>query len=126
MTEQRQQKRSRPPNVTVNVTVDVQRSPTGQSIVHVSGELVGNSSAAMRRVVGSELMRSPELLALDLSEVTRIDSGGIDGLVSAATSAGESDISFCLIGVQDGPVGNALARAKLSELFEMIHDLSDA
>ena len=57
----------------------------------------------MRRVVATELNRSPALLALDLSGVNRIDAEGIDALVSAATQAGESDISFCLIGVQRDP-----------------------
>ncbi|MDT5369293.1 MAG: anti-sigma factor antagonist [Mycobacterium sp.] len=79
----------------------------------------------MRRVVATELKRSPALLALDLSGVNRIDAEGIDALVSAATQAGESDISFCLVGVHAGPVGAALAEAELSELFEIFATLSD-
>jgi anti-sigma B factor antagonist len=110
---------------TCSVTVGVKRSRTDKSVVHVSGELVCGATATMRRVVATELNRSPELSALDLSGVIRIDAEGIDALVSAATQAGESDISFCLVGVHAGPVGAALAEAELSELFEIFATLSD-
>jgi|SRR5580692_9178527 anti-sigma B factor antagonist len=110
---------------TCSATVDVKRSPTNKSVIHVSGELARGATATMRRVVATELNRSPALLALDLSGVNRIDAEGIDALVSAATQAGESDISFCLVGVHAGPVGAALAEAELSELFEIFATLSD-
>ena len=79
----------------------------------------------MRRVVATELNRSPALLALDLSGVNRIDAEGIDALVSAATQAGEYDISFCLVGVHGRPVGTGLAEAGLTELFEIVAAVSD-
>lgn len=110
---------------TCSVTVGVKRSPTDTSVVRVSGELLRGATATMRQVVATELERSPALLALDLSGVIRIDAEGIDALVSAATQAGESDISFCLVGVHAGPVGAALAEAELSELFETFVTLSD-
>jgi anti-sigma B factor antagonist len=105
-----------------SVTVNVQRSATDKRIVHVSGELLGDAAAKLRRIVSNELMRPPSLLALDLSDVTRIDSAGIEALVSAATQAGEADISFCL--EQAGPVATALADAELTELFEIVPDIS--
>ena len=110
---------------TCSVTVDVKRSPTNKSVIHVSGELVRGVTATMRRVVADELNRSPALLALDLSGVSCIDAEGIDALVLAATQAGESDISFCLVGAHPGPVGAALADAELTELFEIFTSLSD-
>ena len=110
---------------TCSVTVGVKRSPTDKSVVHVSGELLRGATATMRRVVAAELKQSPALLALDLSGVIRIDAEGIDALVSAAAQAGESDISFCLVGVHAGPVEAALAEAELSELFEIFATLSD-
>ena len=91
----------------------------------MSGELANGVSATMRQVVATELNRSPALLALDLTGVSRIDTEGIAALVSAATQAGESDISFCLVGAQAGPVGAALADAELTELFEIFTSLSD-
>ena len=110
---------------TCSVTVDVKRSPTNTSVIYVSGELLRGATATMRRVVANELNRSPALLALDLTGVNRIDAEGIAALVSAATQAGESDISFCLVGAQAGPVGAALADAELTELFEIFTSLSD-
>jgi anti-sigma B factor antagonist len=110
---------------TCSVTVDVKRSPTNKSVIHVSGELAHGATATMRQVVATELKRSPALLALDLTGVNRIDTEGIAALVSAATQAGESDISFCLVGAQAGPVGAALADAELTELFEIFTSLSD-
>jgi anti-anti-sigma factor len=111
---------------TCSVTVDVKRSPTDKSVIHVSGELARGATATMRRVVADELNRSPALLALDLSGVSCIDAEGIDALVLAATQAGESDMSFCLVGVQGHPVGTALADAELTELFEIIDADSDS
>jgi anti-anti-sigma factor len=110
---------------TCSVTVDVKRSLTDKSVIHVSGELVRGTTATMRRVVADELNRSPALLALDLSGVSCIDAEGIDALVLAATQAGESDISFGLVGVHAGAVGAALAEAELTELFEILATLSN-
>jgi anti-sigma B factor antagonist len=110
---------------TCSVTVDVKRSPTDKSVIHVSGELARGATETMSQVVATELKRSPALLALDLSRVNHIDAEGIDALVSAATQAGESDISICLAGVHTGPVEAAPAEAELSELFEILATLSD-
>jgi anti-sigma B factor antagonist len=107
------------------LAVDVQRSPINKSVVHVSGELLRDSTQAMQRIVTDELLRAPAQLALDLSEVTNIDAIGIAVLVSVATQAGESDISFCLVGVRGRPVGKALAAAELTELFEIFPTVSD-
>jgi anti-anti-sigma factor len=101
------------------VTVDVKRSSTNTSIISVSGELLRETTATMRRIVADELNRSPAQLVLDLSGVLRIGAEGIAALKSAATQAGESDISLCLVGVHGHPVGIALAEAELLELFEI-------
>ena len=110
---------------TCSVSVDVKRSPTNTSVIYVSGELLRGATATMRRVVATELNRSPALLALDLTGVNHIDAEGIDALVSAATQAGESDISICLVGVHGHPVGTGLAEAGLTELFEIVAAVSD-
>jgi anti-anti-sigma factor len=110
---------------TYSVNIDVKRSPTNKSVIYVRGELLRGATATMRRVVADELNRSPALLVLDLSGVIRIDTEGIDALLSAATQAGESDISLCLVGVHGHPVGTALADAELLELFEIFTAGSD-
>ncbi|WP_084055175.1 STAS domain-containing protein [Mycobacterium avium] len=99
--------------------------PSNTSVVHVDGPLLADTTAPMRRTVSDELLRTPELLALNLTGVTTIDTAGIDALTSAAMQAGESDIGFCLLGAQHGPVGAALSQANLTELFEMFNSLDD-
>jgi anti-sigma B factor antagonist len=109
-----------------SVLVNVQRYPTGKSVVSVSGEMLRGAMADMARVITEELMRAPTLLALDLSDVTGIDTAGVSTLASVAALAGESDISFCLVGVEGRPVGVAIADADLVELFEIVPSVSDA
>jgi anti-sigma B factor antagonist len=107
-------------------SVDVQRFPTGKSVVRVSGELIQDTTSQLTRIVEEELMRAPTPLILDLSAVTHITATGVHALVSAATAAGESDISFCLVGVEGRSVGAALAAAELTELFELFPSVNDA
>jgi anti-sigma B factor antagonist len=80
----------------------------------VSGDLLHGANATMRQVVATKLNRSP------VSGVNGIDAEGIAALVSAATQAGESDISFCIVRVHGHPVGTGLAEAALTELFEIV------
>jgi anti-sigma B factor antagonist len=107
-------------------SVDVQRCPTGKSVVRVSGALIRDAPSQLARIVEAELMRAPSPLVLDLSAVTHITATGVDALVSAATTAGECDISFCLVGIEGRSVGAALAAAELTELFEVFPSVNDA
>ena len=72
---------------TYSVSVDVKRSTTNKTVIYVRGALLRGATATMRRLVANELNRSPALLVLDLSGVIRIDTEGIDAVVSAATQA---------------------------------------
>jgi anti-sigma B factor antagonist len=107
-----------------SLTVGVERFSTGKVVVGVAGELL--AAEAMHQAITDELVRGPALLAVDLSEVTRVDAAGIDALVSAAYTAGESDISFCLVGAQGGPVEDEIVAADLTELFEVFASLTEA
>jgi anti-anti-sigma factor len=95
-------------------------------VVRVSGDLLDDAAPGLAGFVTEELTGRPGLLVIDLSDVTRIDTAGVDALVSAAGRAGESDIPLCLVGVQGQPVGTALEEADLTELFEIFASLSDA
>jgi anti-anti-sigma regulatory factor len=106
-----------------SLSVSVERFSTGNVVVRVAGELL--VAAAMQRAITDELMRSPARLAVDLSRATRVDTDAIDALASAAATAGESDISFCLVGVQGGPVEDAIAAAELTELFDIFPSLTE-
>jgi anti-sigma B factor antagonist len=105
--------------------VDVRRFPTGKSVVCVGGDLIRDAPSQLTGIVEEELTRKPTPLVLDLSAVTHITASGVDALVSAATAAGESDISFCLVGVEGRSVGAALAAADLTELFEVFPSVND-
>lgn len=107
-------------------SVDVQRFPTGKSVVRVGGDLIRDTPSQLTRVIEEELLQAPSPLVLDLSAVKHITASGVDALVSAATAAGESDISFCLVGVEGRSVGAALAAAELTELFEVFPSVTDA
>jgi len=71
----------------------------------------------MRRVVATELNRSPALLALDLSGVNRIDAEGIDALVSAATQAGGSVLQASDITVETSARRHGRAPHGFSQLL---------
>lgn len=109
-----------------SVRFDVQRFPSGKCVVRVMGELIRDATSQMIWIVEEELARVPSPLVLDLSAVTDINANGVDALVSAATLAGESDISLCLVGVEGRPTGDALAAADLTELFEVVSPSDDA
>ena len=100
--------------------LDVHRALVDSSVIRIQGGLRSPATTSVWRTVEKELRRSPELVALDLSAVTDIDAAGLGVLMAAADHAGESDISFCLIGADEGAVGTALAQADLTELFEIL------
>jgi anti-sigma B factor antagonist len=100
--------------------VTAQHLAQGKTLVKVTGDLCGDTGVTLRQVAANELMQFPSVLAVDLSQVTRVDGSGIDALVSAAELAGEADVLLCLLGVNGGPVASALASAELLELFEIV------
>ena len=107
-----------------SVTVELWQSPTTEFVVFVAGELIDGASLSVLGVVTEVLSRHPVEVAIDVSEVARIDAGGVDALLSIAAEAAELDVSLCLVGAQGGPVGMALGAAGLTELFEIFAQLN--
>jgi anti-sigma B factor antagonist len=103
-----------------STNIEVRRALVEWSVIRIRGGLLNAATAWVWRTVEREFRRSPDLVALDLSEVTDIDAAGVAVLVACAGRAGESDIAFCLVGAREGAVGTALAEADLTELFEMV------
>lgn len=95
-------------------------------MVDVVGDLSGDAAEAVKRTIADELARSPALLVVDLSGVARVDADGVDALASSAATAGESDISFCLVAPRASPIHDALAAAVLLELFEIFWSVDEA
>jgi anti-anti-sigma regulatory factor len=106
--------------------VSVLRLADGDTVVCLVGDLIGDAAAAMRQTLIDQLSRAPTRLIVDLSEVRRIDAGGIDSLVAAAALAGEADHAFCLVDGAASRVQAALAVEQLSELFEVFSSISEA
>jgi anti-sigma B factor antagonist len=107
-----------------SITVELWQSPTKEAVVCVAGELIDGASLSVLCVVTDVLIRQPAEVALDVSDVTRIDPGGVHALLSIAAEAAELDVSLCLVGAHGGPVSTALADAGLTELFEIFAELN--
>jgi len=109
-----------------SASVDVQRFATHKNVVRVNGELIGGAAWTLHQTLSQELKRSPAQLVLDLRGVTRIDSAGVDVLVSAAALAAASAISFGVVATEMSPVGAALAAADARQLVEIFASVQDA
>jgi len=99
--------------------IDVRRKLVDSSVIRIRGGLFRAAATSVWRTVEAEFRRTPELVMLDVSDVTEIDAAGVGVLMAAADRAGEADISLCLVGSDEGVVGDALTHADLAELFEM-------
>lgn len=104
----------------------VQRIPAGISVIRATGDLNGETSSQLYRLVAGELLREPAQLVLELSNLVSVDNAVVDALVSASAVAGESDISFCLVASHASPVVATLAEAGLIERFEVFPTVSAA
>ena len=97
----------------------VQRLPAGITIIRAAGDLDSETSSQLYLVVTGELRREPAQLVLELSNLKSLDGAAVEALVSVSASAGESDISFCLVASNESPVVRTLAQADLIERFEV-------
>ena len=109
-----------------SIAINVERLTAGNTVVHLDGDLIGDTAAAMQQFLIDELSRAPAQLVVDLSTITHIDAGGVHALATAAAVAGESDRAFCLVAGTAGPVQAALAAEQLSELFEIFSSVTEA
>ena len=107
-------------------SIDVHSLSGGEVVVGVHCELHGPAIAALRETVADQLSRRPRLLVLDLSDVTATDVDGVAALAAIAMMAGEPDIAFCLVLATGGAVESSLAKAHLTELFEILPSVTAA
>ncbi len=68
----------------------------GVVVLRLQGELDMATVVDLRRAVAEELERKPSALALDLGELSFIDSSGIGSLVGASRFAKERGCTFTL------------------------------
>ena len=109
-----------------DLTVRLRRLSSGTTIVDVVGAVRGQGATALRQRLNEEVIGSAQRIIVELSEVTLIDGQGIDALRSGAEIAGETDVGFCLVAPAHGPVTQAFAAARVSELFETFASIGAA
>jgi anti-anti-sigma factor len=109
-----------------SIAIDVQHLAVGDTVVHLIGDLVEDAAAEVQQTLIDQLSRAPKRLIVNLSAVIRIDSSGVDALVSAASVAGEADHAFCLVDGEAGRVNAALAAVRVTDLFEIFTSVSEA
>jgi anti-anti-sigma factor len=104
----------------------VQRLRGDVSTICATGDLDGDASSVIFRLVAEELARKPAQLVIELAGATYVDDVAIETLVGASALAGESDTSFCLVASPASPAMRALAAADLIDRFEIFATVGDA
>jgi anti-anti-sigma regulatory factor len=76
--------------------------------------------------MSEQLATDPEIVVLDLAEVTAVEPAAVEALVAMATQSGKADIGFYLAGAARPAVTDALREAAVFELFEIHESVQDA
>jgi anti-anti-sigma factor len=108
------------------ITVKVERLPGNRLVVKVEGHLRLDVTACMHRILADELAAAPEMVVVDLTEVSFVDPAAVIVLASAAAQATDAAADFRLVDADGGPMRCALDAAELSELFEVFGSVSEA
>ena len=105
------------------VTIVPQMLSPKTTVLRVAGDMRGDAAGAVLRTLAGELISPPDVVVLDLCEVSNIDVVGLDVLHTAAGLAAEDDIWFCLVDTPDGAVRvglDAVGSAKDFEIFSSV------
>ena len=104
---------------------DVTADPA-EGIVRVIGEfdiaVVGDVHRALLAVEEVE----PEILVLDLRDVTLIDSTGLRVILDAAARVRDDDRRLVIVARTDGPVGRVLELTLVADHVQVVGDLAAA
>jgi anti-anti-sigma factor len=96
----------------------------GSALIRIRGDLdlqvVEQVTDALTRIESGE----PELLVIDLSRVTFMDSTGMGAVAAAHIRAGEAGRRFAIVRPPAG-VRQAFERTRLDEVITMTDDLAD-
>jgi anti-anti-sigma regulatory factor len=98
----------------------------GAIVIRVAGDLCADGASKTRRTLAGELAGSPAILILDLSEVVRIDTEGLDTLHVAAELTADEDIGLCLVAPAQSPVRAALDAVESTDTFEIFPSVTEA
>jgi anti-anti-sigma regulatory factor len=109
-----------------SLEIETYTATAGTNVIRVVGDFCGEGAVRVRRTLAGELTGSPAVLALDLSEVVRIDAEGVDALHMAAELSADEDIGLCLVAPAQGAVKAALDAVESTDTFEIFSSLSEA
>jgi anti-sigma B factor antagonist len=104
----------------VELDIDVSDS-AGWTIVAVSGELDLYTSPTLRDRI-HDAAGTDRKLAVDLTDVSFIDSSGLGAIVGALKHVRELDGEFAVIAPADGPLSRLLS---LTGLDQIVHPVND-
>jgi anti-sigma B factor antagonist len=89
-----------------------------KEIVSMQGRITIDSADQMRRRLASALRTHPTLVAVDLSDVSYMDTAGLATLIEAMRTARQQGTRLVLSGIQQQP-GYLLKVTELDHLFEI-------
>jgi anti-sigma B factor antagonist len=96
------------------------------AVVRVAGDLDMGVAEALRAAVGAVEAGAPPAIAMDLSEVTHLDSTGLRVLLESARRQTGAGRRFIVVAPPEGPVGRVLRLTLLLEHLEVVSDLGAA
>jgi anti-anti-sigma factor len=96
------------------------------AVVRVAGELDLGAVADLRAAFADVEARDPRAIAMDLSDVTHLDSTGLRALLESARRAAADGRRFIVVAPPEGPVGRILRLTLLLEHLDVVSDLGAA
>jgi anti-sigma B factor antagonist len=102
--------------------------PSGDApaVVRVVGELDMASVPHIRSAFAAVEAGDPGVIAMDLGEVTHLDSGGLRALLEVARRATGDGRRVIVVAPPEGPVARILQLTLLLEHLEVVSDLRAA
>ena len=88
------------------------------AVISLEGEVDMHESPRLREALLNAIAARPQLVVLDLEDVTFIDSSGVATLVEAMKLAKAADLQLVLAGMND-KVRDVFALARLDKFFRL-------
>jgi anti-sigma B factor antagonist len=96
------------------------------AVVRVAGELDLAAVPQIRAAFAAVEVEDPASIALELTEVTHLDSTGLRVLLESARRATGDGRRFIVVAPPEGPVGRILRLTLLLEHLDVVTDLEAA
>jgi anti-sigma B factor antagonist len=103
--------------------------PSGGSspaVIRVTGDLDLAVVPSIRAAFAAVESETPDAIAMDLSEVTHLDSTGLRVLLEGARRSTGAGRRFIVVAPPQGPVGRILRLTLLLEHLDVVSDLGAA